>query len=629
MSSPTVEVNRHRVASAEADRWLAPRADVVSEHPGRRHPDGTTAFTVERGPVREWERTVTVTPVTHASPGTPGGGEPSTPTHGHPPTEGTALVEVTETVRFRLAVPVWGVLFRFALRRHLRRPPTPGGRAPWWAPPVVLDARAATSLSLLCLVGMVAGYLGTLITQTLTYAAEQFDAGTGAQGTLLASVRVGVLLSLVIVSLADRRGRRTVLIAAAIGACVFTAVGALAPGMWWLGVSQTFARALSTVVALLVAIMAVEEVPAGARAFSVSVLTMTAGLGAGLCVANLVYVDLADGAWRVAFLLPLLAVWPLVRIGRRLPETHRFQTRRLLLSTEGVVTDVPDLLDATFEPSAAAESGSDGADGTTPASSAPRPAPSPPSVGRRFEWPRFVLLACGGFLWSFFLAPAAQFLNEFLRTERGFSGALIAVFVLATNTPAGIGIVAGGRLADRRGRRLVGAVGIIGGVGFTVVSYLSWGWPLWAASVLASVIGALAVPALAVYGPELFPTSQRGAANGGLQVVSVAGSSVGLLLAGWMGDHIGLGPAMAVLAVGPAILVVLVLALFPETAGRELEDLNPSDRSGPRAAPGTSPASPASPADPANRSSPPSPADEPSGPAAPADGGGVGGTTLT
>ena len=65
-----------------------------------------------------------------------------------------------------------------------------------------------------------------------------------------------------------------------------------------------------------------------------------------------------------------------------------------------------------------------------------------------------MLLACSGFLWSLFLAPAAQFLNEFLRTERGFSGALIAVFVLATNTPAGIGIVAGGKLADRHGRRL-------------------------------------------------------------------------------------------------------------------------------------------------------------------------------
>ena len=112
------------------------------------------------------------------------------------------------------------------------------------------------------------------------------------------------------------------------------------------------------------------------------------------------------------------------------------------------------------------------------------------------------------------------------------------------------------------------------------MAYLSWGWLLWGASVLAAVVGALAVPALAVYGPELFPTGQRGAANGGLQVISVAGSGAGLLLAGWLADRLGgLGPAMAILAAGPALLVGLVLLLYPETARRELEDLNPSDRS--------------------------------------------------
>lgn len=563
MAPVTVVVNRHRVAPDEAERWLRPRSDVVVEEPGRPGPDGTTTFGLAHGPATTWERTVTTAPVGPAA----------------APGADADRVELTEEVRFHLAVPVWGGLFRFALRRHLRRPPSVDGKAPWWAPPSVLDARAATVLSLLCVIGAVAGYLGTLITQTLTYAAEQFGAGTGAQGTLLASVRIGVLLSLVVVAMADRRGRRTILIAAVIGACLFTALGALAPGMWWLGVSQTFARSLSTVVALVVAIMAVEEMPAGGRAFAVSVLTMTAGLGAGLCVVNLVYVDLADGAWRIAFLLPLLMVWPCWRIGKHLPETHRFEARRLLLSTEGIVTDVPDLRDAAYEPIEEEHETTSGSTGGRPAA---HPGILAEEAPRRFEWPRFVLLACGGFLWSLFLAPAAQFLNEFLRTERGFSGALIAVFVLATNTPAGIGIVVGGRLADRHGRRLVGAVGIIGGVGFTVVSYLSWGWPLWMASLVASVIGALAVPALAVYGPELFPTGQRGAANGGLQVVSVAGSSLGLLLAGWMADRLGgLGQAMAVLAVGPAILAVLVLTLFPETANRELEDLNPVDRAGP------------------------------------------------
>ena len=558
MSPATVVRNRHVVGPSEVERWLRPRHDVVRERPGERRDDGTTTtttttttFGLDTGPVHEWERTVTVGPAEGAPAGT---------------------VEIAEEVRYRLAVPVWGVLFRVALNRHLRRPPRDeDAGAPWWAPPVVVDARAATVLSLLCVIGAVAGYLGTLITQTLTYAAEDFGAGKGAQGTLLASVRVGVLLSLVIVSFADRRGRRSVLIASVIGACLLTGVAALAPGMVFLGVAQTFSRALSTVVALLVAIMAVEEMPAGARAFSVSVLTMTAGLGAGLCVANLVYVDMATGAWRIAFLVPLLAVYPCWRIGRRLPETHRFAARKLLLSTEGVVRDVPDIVDATYEevpdepPTTSANAGTAGTRRRL--------------LPRHFDWRRFVLLACSGFLWSLFLAPAAQFLNEFLRTERGFSGALIAVFVLVTNTPAGIGIVAGGKLADRHGRRVIGAIGVIGGVGFTVVSYLSWGWPLWLASLTASVIGALAVPALAVYGPELFPTGQRGAANGGLQVVSVAGSSTGLLLAGWMADRLGgLGPAMAVLAIGPLILVVLVLALFPETAGRELEDLNPEDR---------------------------------------------------
>ena len=40
----------------------------------------------------------------------------------------------------------------------------------------------------------------------------------------------------------------------------------------------------------------------------------------------------------------------------------------------------------------------------------------------------------------------------------------------------------------------------------------------------------------------------------------------------------GLGPAVSVLAVGPVLVAVLVLTLYPETAHTELEDLNPEDR---------------------------------------------------
>ena len=95
---------------------------------------------------------------------------------------------------------------------------------------------------------------------------------------------------------------------------------------------------------------------------------------------------------------------------------------------------------------------------------------------------------------------------------------------------------------------------------------------------MGSGLGALTVPALGVYGPELFPTSLRGRANGLIAVPARLGSVAGLLLAGFLATSLGsLGPAMAVLAAGPAVLAVLVLLAYPETAHRELEELNPED----------------------------------------------------
>jgi MFS family permease len=80
-----------------------------------------------------------------------------------------------------------------------------------------------------------------------------------------------------------------------------------------------------------------------------------------------------------------------------------------------------------------------------------------------------------------------------------------------------------------------------------------------------------------VYGPELFTTRARGRANGVVTLAGVIGSVVGLLIAGRLGDQWGLGKALAVLAVGPLLLAVLVIRRFPETAHLELEQLNPED----------------------------------------------------
>jgi MFS family permease len=189
-----------------------------------------------------------------------------------------------------------------------------------------------------------------------------------------------------------------------------------------------------------------------------------------------------------------------------------------------------------------------------------------------------LLLCAGGFLFALFATPSGQFQNEFLRTERHFSAARISVFSLTCGTIGGLGVLVGGRLADIRGRRAVAAVGVGLGIVTTLGSYFARGLLLWAWGIADSLLSYGVAPALAVYGPELFPTSLRGRSTGLIGVIYAAGGVIGLIAVGALSGAIGtIGPALAAVAFGPALLVVLIIRAYPETARRELEDINPED----------------------------------------------------
>jgi putative MFS transporter len=496
----TTVVVTHAAGDGVFERVAAPRDDsVVGE---REVGDGR--FGLAEGPFSHYERLVTQQP------------------------DGT----VEERTDFRLAIPGWRPMFvppfKFALaRRHL----FVGGHRPWWwmAPPERMDARASTVLALLCGIGMIGGYLGTLITQTATFASDEFDVSTGGQGLLLASVRAGILLTLVVAALADRSGRRRLLLASAVIGCAASAVGALSPGFVFLGATQVVARGFATALLLLVAIVAAEEMPAGSRAYAVALLAMTQALGAGMCAGLLPVADIAEWTWRLLFVFPLVYL-PLVRaVARQLPESRRYTA-------------------VHAEASMAGHGG------------------------------RFWLLAAAAFLGAMFTTPVNQLQNEFLRDERAFSGVGLTLFILAVNTPAGIGLVIGGWMADRHGRRIVGAVGIVIGTVSAVLMYSSSGWPMWLAAFGAATGATLVVPALRVYGAELFPTSLRGGAGAGLELVGVCGAAVGLVTIGLLVDSgTSYGAAFTGMAVAPLLVAVLVLVAFPETARRTLEELNPED----------------------------------------------------
>jgi putative MFS transporter len=495
------------LTQAELDAVMRPRAVTVQEVA-----DGPNAFVAGEGMASGYRRTVTAEPLD----------------------DGRFRVQQRVELARSEHMGVWEGLFGRLLAGHLGRI-GPDRKAPFWFPPDVLDVRAVSALARICSLAAMLGYAEILMSQTITYAAQEFGAHKAAQGAALAFARVDVVIALPLAILADRRGRRRLAINTAAAACAFSALGAVAPNLLGLTTTQVLARGAANACVAITTVMLAEEMPAGARAWAMGLVAMATTIGSGLCVAALPLADLAAGAWRILYLLPLVFLPLVYRTGRRLEETHRYLIQAANKVTTRTMLEV-----------------------------------------MRTHRARFALIAGSAALAAVFVTPAFQFQNEWLRTERGFSGAQITLFLTVTSIPGGFGIVVGGKLAEN-GRRAVGAIATFLGVAFTVVQFFSYGAWIYVWSALSTVIGAATVPALGVYGPELFPTEARSAANGAIGLVSRLGSVIGLLIAGALGDRIGLSRAFLYLSIGPAILTVLILVAYPETAHHTLEDLNPED----------------------------------------------------
>ncbi|MEX2626446.1 MAG: MFS transporter [Ilumatobacteraceae bacterium] len=439
-----------------------------------------------------------------------------------------------ETTEYRLVIPWMMWLFAIPVRLHLARGTrsrSTGFRTsgtPWWAPPDRLDERQVLVLGLLAAASMSAAFINTVFTQTVAFAADDFGIGSSGIGVAGSVVRAGIVVALPAAVLADRIGRKRVITFVAWAAPILTAVGALAPSFALLVVTQAIGRPIGLALAFLVAVVAAEEVPRSSRAYAVSVLAMASGLGAGLAVLSLPLADLDSGGWRLVFLVTLVWLPVAVHIGRSLPETIRFEQRPV----------------------------------------------EPPRLDRR----RFTILAIVAIAGNTFVAPASFFQNAYLLDVREYTGASIAVFSVATATPAAIGLILGGRFADVRGRRRLLAVALPVSTAFIVVSYSVPGPPMWATALLGGFFGSVAYPALAVYRSELFPTGNRGRVAGLLTATALLGGIGGLLGAGSLLDGSwSYGRVMGLLAIGQLIVAITVLAAYPETAHRELEELNPTD----------------------------------------------------
>ena len=458
---------------------------------------------------------------------------------------------VTETTHWKLSIPVFWVIFwmpfYLSVRKGLPK------ESPWWAPAGRLDARAASVIGYLGVLAIVNGYVGTVIGQTLTFAADDFCASfetnvddlrtcidpahnKSARANVFTVTRIAIVLSLGLAVAADKYGRKKAMTVAVVISCVATALGALSPSLAFVAASQIVARGLATGVSILIAVFAAEELPPKSRAYGVSMLVLLAGLGSGMVVWVLPAADVADWGWRIVYALGAVFLPFAAWAASRLPTTRRFAAAARRTTRES-------LNELARSP-----------------------------VLRR----RLLLLGVGALLATIFATPASQFDNQFLRDELGFSASRISLFTVVTGTPIGLGVLAGGMLADRLGRRPIGAIGTAIGASMTLLSFFSGGAAIWVIRSVGVVLGAgLAVPALAVYGPELFPTRLRSTANGLIIAFGVVGSVIGLQLVGRLAQRWdAFGPALSIAIIGPFVLVILIITAYPETANLTLEEIN-------------------------------------------------------
>ena len=386
-------------------------------------------------------------------------------------------------------------------------------------------------LWLLALASIPFAFVNTLFTQTVSFAADDFGRTDSAIGVGAAITRWGVIIVPPIALFADRIGRRTMLVAAAWAAPLSAASGAVAPNFEWLVVSQSLARPLALVINVLILVILTEEMSRETRARSVGLVAIASSVGAGVAVAALPLADTSDAGWRWLYLLSLIWLPVAFVLQRQLRETQRFT--RVQTFTDSVPV-------------------------------------------ARVSRSRLFTQIVAAFLISVFIASASVYFVNYLRDERNYNALMVSIFTIVTAMPAGFGLIIGGRIADRRGRRQVGAFSLAIGTLLVVVAFATAGPAMWISQLVGGFFLGISFPALGVYRGEMFPTAHRSAGAATVTACGLIGGSLGLIAAGQLlARGWSYGEVMATLALAPILVMVLVLTKFPETVHRELEDITP------------------------------------------------------
>jgi MFS family permease len=351
-------------------------------------------------------------------------------------------------------------------------------------------------------------------------------------GIGLAIMRLASLGALPITGLADRFGRRRMLLVTVGLGLAMTAAAAASPSYWWFVAIFACGRPLLSATNALAQVTAAEETGSADRAKAVALIA--AGYGTGAGVVAIVH-SLAERAigFRGVFVLALVPLALLPLLSRWISEPDRF---------------------------AVAAAGSE------------HPVPVLGAVAPPFRR-RLLVIAVLAFAVSVITGPANSFVFLFAQNFLHQRGIVTAAMVVGAGAAGLVGLLVGRWLADRVGRRLTGGLAMVAVALFATLTYTGSASALLTGYILGVFAGSVFAPAAGSLVNELFPTSVRASVAGWSLAAGVLGAVAGLVIFGAVAEAVHRFAVAGLVTFLPAALVMVLFWLLPETRGVEPEDL--------------------------------------------------------
>lgn len=377
------------------------------------------------------------------------------------------------------------------------------------------------------------GYDFIALTQILPNLRADMGVTKDQAGLLVMAINAGSMMAYLLVSSADRWGRRRVLTVTITGYTLTTFLSGIAPTVFVFGACQMLARVFLIGEYATSMVVAAEEFPPRRRGLVIGIIAAFSSLGAVVCAGVVPFLLRSPYGWRTVYFVGILPLVLIAFARRSLRETRLFAERK--------------------EPDA------------------PRP------------WLRIWgtphkkrVMELGAIWFASYIASqnTVTFWKDFAVNERGLTDKDVGIAISTAAVVAMPLVFFLGRLLDWLGRRPGAAIVCIAGALGTWGCYTLEGrGPLTVALVFGIFASSAQLQVLNTLTAELFPTDIR--ADGFAWANNVIGRLsyvLSPLVVGALAQQLGWGPVIRATAVFPIVALMLVYWLLPETRGRELEE---------------------------------------------------------